>query len=105
MKFAAQSIVLLKNDSHVLLLPLPGASGDETIKNDTFNPVRKLAVIGPNTEARVVSGGGSANLKASYFITPYEGVVKAVEECEKDVKVEYEEGVRGELHELSLKHG
>jgi len=53
-------MVLLKNDSNALPL-------DETVKT--------LLVIGPNARGRVVSGGGSAALKPSYVVTPYDGIV------------------------------
>ncbi|KAF8993944.1 glycoside hydrolase family 3 protein [Cyathus striatus] len=65
---AAQSIVLLKND-------------DQTLK--------KVAIVGGNARAAVLSGGGSAALKPSYFISPYQGIVNALGE---DVEVVYSEG-------------
>lgn len=59
-KLAAQGIVLLKNQNDIL----------------PFHPnrVRKLTIVGPNAKARIISGGGSAALKASYTITPYQGI-------------------------------
>ncbi|KAH6899145.1 beta-glucosidase [Coprinopsis sp. MPI-PUGE-AT-0042] len=61
-----QSIVLLKNVENVLPL-------DRTkLKN-------------------VLSGGGSAALKSSYFISPYQGIVDALGDA---VKVTYSEGAR-----------
>ncbi|KZT33940.1 beta-glucosidase [Sistotremastrum suecicum HHB10207 ss-3] len=74
-QLAAQSIVLLKNDGGIL----PLKSGQ----------LKKVAVIGPNAKARVLSGGGSAALKASYFVSPYEGVVNALP---KGVEITYHEG-------------
>lgn len=62
-RLAADGMVLLKNDGPVL--PLLPASGK----------VRKIAIIGPNAKERVISGGGSAALKPSYVITPYDGLV------------------------------
>ncbi|KAJ3929581.1 MAG: glycoside hydrolase family 3 protein [Lentinula lateritia] len=57
---AAEGIVLLQNRNKVLpLLP---------------NRIRKLAIVGPNAKGSVISGGGSAALKASYIITPYQGI-------------------------------
>ena len=77
-KIAADSIVLLKNDSG--LLPL---------RSDRL---KKVAIIGGNAKATILSGGGSAALKPSYFISPYEGIVNALP---KDVEVSYSEGARG----------
>ncbi|KAI0053793.1 glycoside hydrolase family 3 protein [Auriscalpium vulgare] len=76
-KVAAQSIVLLKNDTN--LLPLEAKS------------LRKVAIIGGNAKALVLSGGGSAALKPSYFVSPYDGIVNALG---KDVEVTYSEGAR-----------
>ncbi|KAJ3843726.1 glycoside hydrolase family 3 protein [Lentinula raphanica] len=57
---AARGIVLLQNRDNVLPL-----------KSDR---VHKLAIVGPNAKGNVISGGGSAALKASYIVTPYEGI-------------------------------
>ncbi|KAF9066008.1 beta-glucosidase [Rhodocollybia butyracea] len=57
--------------------------------------LKKIAIIGGNAKARVLSGGGSAALKPSYFISPYEGIVNALrEEHGSDVEVTYCEGAR-----------
>lgn len=77
-KVASESIVLLKNEGGIL--PLQASK------------LKKIAIIGPNAKARVIGGGGSASLKASYFITPYDGIVNALP---KDVKVLYNEGTIG----------
>ena len=77
-KVAAESIVLLKNDNG--LLPI-----DKT-------KVKKVAIVGGNAKAVILSGGGSAALKPSYFVSPYDGIVKALG---KDVEVTYSEGARG----------
>lgn len=53
----AESIVLLKNDHH--LLPLNAAS------------LKKIAVIGPNAKAAQIMGGGSAQVNAHYAISPW----------------------------------
>ncbi|KAG6811171.1 hypothetical protein H0H92_008655 [Tricholoma furcatifolium] len=74
-KLAADGIVLLKNNNH--LLPL-----------DTCH-VKRLAVIGPNAKQRIISGGGSAALKAIYTVTPFDGVNDAAPE---GLEVEYEVG-------------
>jgi beta-glucosidase len=64
-KVAADGIVLLKNEGPILPI---GSKGDGKTK---------VAVIGPNANARIVSGGGSAALKAGYTITPLEGLTAA----------------------------
>ncbi|THG97996.1 hypothetical protein EW026_g4112 [Hermanssonia centrifuga] len=79
---AAQSIVLLKNDNG--LLPLkPKEQG-----------LKKIAIVGGNAKAVVLSGGGSASLKPSYFISPYEGILNALGENDSNVEVTYSEGAR-----------
>ncbi|KZT03419.1 glycoside hydrolase family 3 protein [Laetiporus sulphureus 93-53] len=60
-KLAAEGMVVLRNESRVLPI-MPGK-------------VKKVALIGPNMKERVISGGGSAALKASYVISPYEGIL------------------------------
>lgn len=83
-KVAAESIVLLKNEGS--LLPLkPDQQG-----------LKKIAIVGGNAKARVLSGGGSAALKPSYFISPYDGIVNALKKFGDDVEVNYCEGARGE---------
>ncbi|EKM56180.1 glycoside hydrolase family 3 protein [Phanerochaete carnosa HHB-10118-sp] len=79
---AAQAIVLLKNDG--ALLPLrPKEQG-----------LKKIAIVGGNAKARVLSGGGSAALKPSYFISPYDGIVKAIHDIDSSIEVTYSEGAR-----------
>jgi beta-glucosidase len=80
-KVASESIVLLRNEGDVL----------------PFNPqkLRKIAIIGPNAKAYVLSGGGSASLKPSYFVTPYDGIVRALEQAGGGIEVTYSEGTRG----------
>ncbi|KAJ3558052.1 hypothetical protein NM688_g1141 [Phlebia brevispora] len=63
-KLAAEGMVLLKND--VPVLPVKPENGK----------AKKVAIIGPNAKDRVISGGGSAALKASYIVTPFEGLTK-----------------------------
>nr|AMK37826.1 beta-glucosidase [Inonotus obliquus]AMK37827.1 beta-glucosidase [Inonotus obliquus] len=76
-KVAAESIVLLKNEGD--LLPLQPSA------------LKKVAIVGGNAKTTVLSGGGSASLKASYFISPYDGVVNALGE---NVEITYAEGAR-----------
>jgi beta-glucosidase len=74
---AANSIVLLKNEQSIL----PLKAKEQNIK--------KVAIVGGNARALVLSGGGSAALKPSFFVNPYEGIVNALG---KDVEVTYAEG-------------
>ncbi|KAJ7097620.1 beta-glucosidase [Mycena epipterygia] len=86
-RVAAQSIVLLKNDGD--LLPLRPQN------------LKKIAVVGGNAKAMVLSGGGSAALKASYFISPYQGIVDALS-ANPDAEITYSEGARAYLTSPSL---
>ena len=81
-KFAAETIVLLKNEKQVLPL----------------NPMNlnKIAIVGGNAKAVVLSGGGSAALKPSYFVTLYDGLVKALKEINPEIDITYSEGARGQ---------
>ncbi|GLB35269.1 putative glycosyl hydrolase 3 family protein [Lyophyllum shimeji] len=74
-KLAADGIVVLKNKGG--LLPL------------SARKVRQLAIIGPNAKERIVSGGGSAALKPSYIVTPFEGILAGLPQ---GLSVEYEIG-------------
>ncbi|KAG8835364.1 hypothetical protein FRC17_003847 [Serendipita sp. 399] len=62
-KVAADGIVLLKNTDHVL--PVQTKTSKKT----------KVAIIGPNAKISAISGGGSAALKPTYTITPWDGLV------------------------------
>jgi beta-glucosidase len=74
---AATSMVLLKNEGG--LLPIkPKEQG-----------IKKVAIVGGNAKAIAISGGGSAALKPSFFVSPYEGIVNALG---SDVEVTYTEG-------------
>ncbi|KAF7355581.1 Beta-glucosidase [Mycena sanguinolenta] len=68
---AADAIVLLKNDKH--LLPLP-------------KDVKKIAVIGPNAKLAHTSGGGSARLLSTYAASPLEGITAVANEIGAEVK-------------------
>lgn len=85
-KVAAEGIVLLKNEGDVLPL----------------NPqnLKKVAIVGGNAKAIVLSGGGSASLKASYFISPYDGIVNAL--APYGIEVTYSEGARATMTLPSL---
>jgi beta-glucosidase len=82
-KVAAESIVLLKNENN--LLPLKAKE------------LKKVAIVGGNAKAIVLSGGGSAALKASYFVSPYDGIVKALKEENEGVEVVYSQGAPSEF--------
>lgn len=58
--------MLLKNDKK--LLPLKA------------NQYKKIAVIGPNANYTMTSGGGSARLLSSYTVSPLQGIAYAAEE-------------------------
>ncbi|KAJ7684834.1 glycoside hydrolase family 3 protein [Mycena polygramma] len=70
-QLAADGIVLLKN--HNNLLPLS-------------SQIKRLAIIGPNALQHIISGGGSAALKPSYSVCPYDGVVSG---APADVVIEH----------------
>ncbi|KAF8888341.1 glycoside hydrolase family 3 protein [Infundibulicybe gibba] len=85
-RVAAESVVLMKNDSQVL--PLDPAK------------LKKIAVIGPNAKALVLSGGGSAALKASFFVSPYDGIANALKST--GTEITYSEGARAYMTMPSL---
>ncbi|KAJ7581226.1 beta-glucosidase [Mycena floridula] len=89
-RVAREGIVLLKNDRNVL----PLKPKEQNIKH--------IAILGPNAKATVLSGGGSAALKASYFISPYDGIVQALKEEHPDVQVSFGEGARAYMTMPSL---
>jgi beta-glucosidase len=72
---AAEGIVLLKNEQHVLPL-----------QRERLN---SIAVIGPNAQVAQIMGGGSAQVNAHYAITPFDGIVSKVGD---HVHVSYEQG-------------
>ena len=82
---ANQSIVLLKNEGGILPLK-PKERG-----------LKKIAIVGGNAKATVLSGGGSAALKPSFFVSPYEGIVSALGKVDPNVEITYSEGARGTL--------
>ncbi|KAH9857719.1 glycoside hydrolase family 3 protein [Lenzites betulinus] len=74
-RLAAEGMVVLKNEKDVLPI--------EPEK------VKRVALIGPNMKDRVISGGGSAALKASYVVTPYAGIT---ENAPKGVEFDFSVG-------------
>ena len=85
-KIAGESITLLKNQDAVL--PLQA------------HRLKKVAIVGGNAKGLVYSGGGSAALKPSYFVSPYEGIVNALP---KGVQVSYSEGAQGQFFYLGIR--
>ncbi|KZS99622.1 uncharacterized protein LAESUDRAFT_765338 [Laetiporus sulphureus 93-53] len=81
-ELAAASIVLLKNEGGVLPLK-PKVQG-----------IKKIAIVGGNAKAAVLSGGRSAALKPSFFVSPYDGIVAALGKVAPDIEVTYCEGAR-----------
>jgi beta-glucosidase len=80
-KVASEGIVLLKNQDAVLpIKPIDGK--------------KKVAVIGPNANAKIISGGGSAALKPTYVVTPLEGLKINKPD---GVEIEYSVGCYGQL--------
>ncbi|EIW60730.1 glycoside hydrolase family 3 protein [Trametes versicolor FP-101664 SS1] len=74
-RLAAEGIVVLKNEQDVL--PIEAKK------------VKRVALIGPNMKDRIISGGGSAALKASYIVTPYAGIV---DNAPKGIEFDYAVG-------------
>lgn len=79
-KLAAETMVLLKNKNKILPLRPERA--------------KKIAIIGSHVKSSVISGGGSAALKPSYVVTPWEGILKG---APPNVEVKYSVGCYGEL--------
>ena len=80
-KVAADGIVLLRNEGEVL--PIATKKDGSKIK---------VAVIGPNATARIISGGGSAALKPGYTVSPLEGFTAA---APAGVEISYSLGCYG----------
>lgn len=79
-KVAGESVTLLKNQNAALPLQT--------------HALKKVAIVGGNAKGLVLSGGGSAALKSSYFVSPYDGIVNALP---KGIQVTYSEGARGQF--------
>ncbi|CAE6481260.1 unnamed protein product [Rhizoctonia solani] len=84
--------VLLKNSNS--LLPL------------SAKDVTSIGVIGPNADAPVFSGGGSANLRPYKHTTALEGIAAALKEAGNKVEVQYTLGSHAhkEAPLLGIKH-
>lgn len=79
-RLAAESIVLLKNESKIL--PIPAED------------VKDIALIGPNMKNGAYCGGGSAQLDAYYVVSNYEGIVNRLTKRENhaSANIHYETG-------------
>jgi beta-glucosidase len=75
-RIAGEGIVLLKNEQDILPLGKNAAA-------------LKVAVIGPNAKARVLTGGGSAHLRSAWSQSPWEGLV---DNCPQHVDLSYSLG-------------
>ena len=78
-QIAEEGIVLMKNDRNILPLDL--------------NQTKKILVVGENAIKMMTIGGGSSSLKASYEISPLEGIINKIG---SKVSVEYVRGYAGE---------
>ncbi|KAF8687616.1 glycosyl hydrolase 3 family, partial [Rhizoctonia solani] len=89
---AAHANVLLKNSGS--LLPL------------SAKDVTSIGVIGPNADAPVFSGGGSANLRPYKHTTALEGIAAALADAGNKVEVQYTLGAHAhkEAPLLGAKH-
>ncbi|KAF8737855.1 glycosyl hydrolase 3 family, partial [Rhizoctonia solani] len=89
---AAHANVLLKNSES--LLPL------------SAKDVTSIGVIGPNADAPVFSGGGSANLRPYKHTTALEGIAAALADAGNKVEVQYTLGAHAhkEAPLLGAKH-
>ncbi|KIR51147.1 beta-glucosidase [Cryptococcus gattii Ru294] len=97
-RVAAESIVLLKNDRNVLPLnPVvrlkPGTPSQNGVCDRPGTSIQSLAIVGPNSQSRTVSGGGSAYLLSSYAVTPLEGLSGAAKA--RGIAVEHAPGCYG----------
>jgi beta-glucosidase len=78
LKLAQASIVLLKNEAHVLPLSTTGA-----------NQIKSLAVIGPNAQLARTGGGGSSHVDPFFAISPLQGLT---ERLPKQIAIHYAMG-------------
>lgn len=78
---AAESIVLLKNDQHVLPLKMKS--------------LKSIAVIGDNATRKFATGGFGAGVKAKYEVTALEGIRSRFG---RSVNVQFAQGYDGTYH-------
>ena len=79
-RLTSETMVLLKNRDN--MLPL---------KREL---VKKVALIGPHLKTAVISGGGSAALKPTYIVTPFDGLTSGAPE---GIEFSYALGCYGRL--------
>ncbi|MCD7836437.1 MAG: glycoside hydrolase family 3 C-terminal domain-containing protein [Lachnospiraceae bacterium] len=80
---ARESIVLLKNEGNMLPLTMDKLKMTKVSLAESHNEIaaprkKKIAVIGKNAECRHAAGGGSAEIKALYEISPLLGLKSAL---------------------------
>jgi len=74
----------IRSDEHMTACRKIGEEGVVLLKNNTgllplnLDKIRKIAVIGENAIKMMIVGGGSSSLKASYEITPLEGLLNRI---------------------------
>ena len=103
-KVAAQAIVLLKNNNSLLPLKPKVCRVTRCVCRASYahnhyvqeQGLKKIAIVGGNAKAAVLSGGGSASLKPIYFVSPYEGMVAVLKAADPNVEITYSEGARGQ---------
>lgn len=100
-RVAAEGIVLLKNDRNVLPLNpavrlKPETPSQNGVCDFPGTSIQSLAIVGPNSQSRTVSGGGSAYLLSSYAVTPLEGLSGAAKA--RGIAVEHAPGCYGEVN-------
>jgi beta-glucosidase len=71
-------LLLLQNKGN--LLPL------------SVQKIKRLAIVGHHARERIISGGGSAALKATYIVTPWDGITEGAPE---GLIIDYELGCYG----------
>lgn len=76
-----EAIVLLKNDNNLLPLSPISSKGNETI-----------AIIGPNAKVAQESGGGSASMRTSYKVTPFDGISSKLKKSGDSISLKYSLG-------------
>jgi beta-glucosidase len=86
---AADAIVLLKNDASIL--PLSSAK----------KPIKTIAVLGDNSKAACISGGGSAALRPSWTVSPLEAITAAAK-AEFGAEVSWAVGAPGHSYQPSI---
>lgn len=91
-RIASESIVLLKNEDHIL--PLAGSGDDQLVFNKTGNisGYKTIAIIGAYARKdTLVNGGGSAGLLASKVDNPFDEISKL---AGQGVQLSYADGYR-----------